>query len=131
MYVTAPRPLQDHDPVVIELLRLAAETILAHPDAVPPGLHDLCDAWADDLACALGSYPAPVPGDPRPPATESLRHETLDALVQAQAQVRTLTGDHGPVLPRVLAAALREFDTELTLAISRHPETPGEPAPGT
>jgi len=129
VFVTARTPLQDHDPIVIELLRLAAETILAHPDAVPPGLHALCDAWADDLACALGSYPAPVPGGDRPPATESLRHETRDALVRAQAQVRTLTCDHWPVLPRVLTAALREFDTELALAISRHPETPEGPAP--
>jgi hypothetical protein len=131
VYITAPRPLQDHDPVVIELLRLAAETILAHPEAVPPGLHDLCDAWADNLACVLGTHLAPAPGAARPPATDSLRHKSLDALTQTQAQVRTLTGDHGPVLPRVLAAALREFDTELALAISRHPETPGEPAPGT
>ena len=49
------RPLEDQDPVVLELLRLAAEILLAHPGAVPPALYDLCDAWADDLAGALDS----------------------------------------------------------------------------
>lgn len=53
MPATARRPLEDQDPVVLELLRLAAEAILAHPDAVPPALYDLCDTWADHLADAL------------------------------------------------------------------------------
>ena len=50
---TACRPLEDQDPVVLGLLRLAAVVILAHPGLVPPALYDLCDTWADDLARAM------------------------------------------------------------------------------
>lgn len=32
------------------VLRLSVEVILAHPDAVPPGLYAICDDWADVLA---------------------------------------------------------------------------------
>ena len=67
MPATARRPLEDQDPVVLGLLRLAAEVILGHPGPVPPALYDLCDAWADDLADAL-SRPARLPRDPREPA---------------------------------------------------------------
>ena len=69
MPATARRPLEDQDPVVLGLLRLAAEAILAHPGPVPPALYALCDAWADDLAGTL-SRPARTtqPRDPREPA---------------------------------------------------------------
>jgi hypothetical protein len=65
---TARRPLEDQDPVVLGLLRLAAEVILAHPGAVPPALYALCDAWADDLADALSRPPVSCPETPREPA---------------------------------------------------------------
>jgi hypothetical protein len=61
---TARRPLEDQDRVVLDLLRLAAEIILAHPGAVPPALYNLCDSWADDLAGAL-TRPARL-GSPDP-----------------------------------------------------------------
>jgi hypothetical protein len=64
---TARRPLEDQDRVVLDLLRLAAEIILAHPGAVPPALYDLCDSWADDLAGALTR-----PGSPDPRETAGL-----------------------------------------------------------
>lgn len=57
MTVTARSPLEDFDPMILELLRLAAEVILAHPEAVPPALYDLCDDWADGLAAALTGTP--------------------------------------------------------------------------
>ena len=53
MIATACVSLEDHDPIVLELLRLAAETILAHPAAVPPDLAALVDAWAADLNYVL------------------------------------------------------------------------------
>ena len=59
MPATARMPLEDQDPVVLDLLRLAAEVILAYPGAVPPALYDQCDTWADDLAVAL-SPPRPL-----------------------------------------------------------------------
>jgi hypothetical protein len=65
---TVRRPLEDQDPVVLDLLRLAAEVILAHPGAVPPALYDLCDAWADDLAGTLSRPARSRPRDPREPA---------------------------------------------------------------
>ena len=68
MPATARRPLEDQDPVVLGLLRLAAEAILAHPGPVPPALYALCDAWADDLADALSRPARPLPRDPREPA---------------------------------------------------------------
>ena len=68
MPATARRPLEDQDPVVLGLLRLAAEVILAHPGAVPPALYALCDAWADDLAEALSRTARTRPRDPREPA---------------------------------------------------------------
>lgn len=67
MPATARMPLEDQDPVVLDLLRLAAEVILAHPGAVPPALYDLCDTWADDLAGALSRPGAVPPRDPREP----------------------------------------------------------------
>ena len=68
MPATARRPLEDQDPVVLGLLRLAAEAILAHPGPVPPALYALCDAWADDLADALSRPALSLPRDPREPA---------------------------------------------------------------
>ena len=68
MPATARRPLEDQDPVVLGLLRLAAEVILAHPGPVPPALYALCDAWADDLADALSGPARSLPRDPREPA---------------------------------------------------------------
>ena len=53
MIVTPCTSLEDHDPVVLDLLRLAAETILAHPAAVPPDLAALIDAWAAGLNYVL------------------------------------------------------------------------------
>ena len=64
MPVTTRRPLEDQDPVVLELLRLATETILAHPGAVPPALYDLCDTWADDLASTLSRPAITRPREP-------------------------------------------------------------------
>jgi hypothetical protein len=50
-----PAPLEDHDPVVLELLRFAAETLLAHPDAAPGQLVTLLDTYTADLNHALGN----------------------------------------------------------------------------
>jgi len=36
--VPARSPLEEQDPILLELLGLAAEVILAHPEAVPPSL---------------------------------------------------------------------------------------------
>ena len=49
MIIPVPPSLDDHDPIVLELLRLAAETMIAHPEAVPPDLLSLLDAYAADL----------------------------------------------------------------------------------
>jgi hypothetical protein len=62
---TVRKPLEDQDRVVLDLLRLAAEVILAHPGAVPSALYDLCDTWADDLADALARPVRPGSPDPR------------------------------------------------------------------
>jgi hypothetical protein len=61
--VPARKLLEDQDPVLLELLRLAAEVILANPGAVPAGLYDQCDDWADALSAVL-SRPSrqPPPG---------------------------------------------------------------------
>lgn len=67
MPATARVPLEDQDPVVLDLLRLAAEVILAYPGAVPPALYDQCDTWADDLAGALCRPARTRPRDPREP----------------------------------------------------------------
>jgi hypothetical protein len=50
MLITTCRSLEDHDPIVLELLNLAAETMLAHPSAVPPDLVALLDSFAADLS---------------------------------------------------------------------------------
>lgn len=55
--VPAGKLLEDQDPVLLELLRLAAEVILANPGAVPAGLYDQCDDWAGALAAALSRPP--------------------------------------------------------------------------
>lgn len=49
--------LSDQDPVLLNLLRLATETIIAHPDAVPPDLLTLLDAYAADLYGTLAPRP--------------------------------------------------------------------------
>jgi hypothetical protein len=63
--VSVRSPLEDFDPMILELLRLAAEVILAHPEAVPPALCDLCDDRADGLAAALTDTPPSEHREPR------------------------------------------------------------------
>jgi hypothetical protein len=53
MNVTARKLLEDEDPVLLGLLRLAAEVILANPGVVPAGLYDQCDDWAGALSAVL------------------------------------------------------------------------------
>jgi len=55
--IPAPASLDDQDPAVLNLLRLAAEAIIAHPDAVPPDLLSLLDAYAADLYGTLAPQP--------------------------------------------------------------------------
>jgi hypothetical protein len=75
---TARKPLEDQDPVVLGLLRLAAEVILANPGTVPPALYDLCDTWADDLAGALSRPVGILPREPTGSApTMSGRHAAI------------------------------------------------------
>jgi hypothetical protein len=62
--------LQDQDPVLLQLLQLAAEAILAHPEVVPPALYDGCSSWADTLAAALNR--------PEPPGPDARRPEPSD-----------------------------------------------------
>lgn len=71
MTVPACSPLDGQDPILLDLLRLAAE-VIAHPEAVPPGLYELCDSWAGELAAVVNMTPGTEPGDPglrRLPAT--------------------------------------------------------------
>jgi transcriptional regulator with XRE-family HTH domain len=42
-------PLEDADPIILDLLKLATETMLAHPQAVPPSLFAMLDTYAADL----------------------------------------------------------------------------------
>jgi transcriptional regulator with XRE-family HTH domain len=42
-------PLEDADPIILDLLKLATETMLAHPPAVPPSLFAMLDTYAADL----------------------------------------------------------------------------------
>ena len=82
MTVPVRRPLAVQDTVILGLLRLAAEVILAHPSAVPPGLYEMCDSWADELAAALS-----------PPA----RTGTADAAAApAVSRQRATTGTAAP-----------------------------------
>jgi transcriptional regulator with XRE-family HTH domain len=62
--ITAPASLDDQDPAVLNLLRLATEAIISHPDAVPPDLLSLLDAYAADLYGTLARPPT-APGSPR------------------------------------------------------------------
>jgi hypothetical protein len=55
--IPAPASLDDQDPAVLNLLRLAAEAIIAHPDAVPPDLLSLLDGYAADLYGTLAPRP--------------------------------------------------------------------------
>jgi DNA-binding transcriptional regulator YhcF (GntR family) len=47
--ITASTTLEDADPIILDLLKLATETMLAHPEAVPPSLFALLDTYAADL----------------------------------------------------------------------------------
>jgi hypothetical protein len=47
-----PTPLADRDPLLLELLTLATETMLAHPQALPADLLALLDTYAADLTDA-------------------------------------------------------------------------------
>jgi DNA-binding transcriptional regulator YhcF (GntR family) len=55
--IPAPASLDDQDPAVLNLLRLATEAIIAHPEAVPPDLLSLLDAYAADLYGTLAPRP--------------------------------------------------------------------------
>jgi transcriptional regulator with XRE-family HTH domain len=59
MIIPASAPLDDQDPVLLELLRLAAEAMIAHPEAVPPDLLAMLDDYAADLHTILS------PAEPR------------------------------------------------------------------
>ena len=98
------RPLEDQNPIVLELLRLAAEIILAHPGAAPPALYDLCDTWADDLASAL-SWPgsstaprdhreadAPMQDREAAPASSLLTAGTVGRGITDEAPITTAQG---------------------------------------
>jgi helix-turn-helix protein len=55
--IPAPASLDDQDPAVLNLLRLAAEAMIAHPEAVPADLLSLVDAYAADLYGTLAPRP--------------------------------------------------------------------------
>jgi hypothetical protein len=55
--IPAPASLDDQDPAVLNLLRLATEAIISHPEAVPPDLLSLLDAYAADLYGTLAPRP--------------------------------------------------------------------------
>jgi hypothetical protein len=81
---TASSPLEDQDPVVLQLLRLAAEIILAHPRAVPAGLYEQCSTWADALAGALTPPGPSTPSDLRQ-RQEPARDKLLAAGARAES----------------------------------------------
>ena len=86
MTVPARRPLAGQDAVILGLLRLAAEVILAHPSAVPPGLYEMCDSWADELAAALSTPARTGPADAAAaPAASRQRATTGTARTAASA----------------------------------------------
>jgi hypothetical protein len=55
--IPIPASLDDQDPAVLNLLRLAAEAMIAHPEAVPADLLSLVDAYAADLYGTLAPRP--------------------------------------------------------------------------
>ena len=55
--IPVPASLDDQDPAVLNLLRLAAEAMIAHPEAVPADLLSLVDAYAADLYGTLSPRP--------------------------------------------------------------------------
>jgi len=55
MIILAPASVDGQDPVLLNLLRLAAETMIAHPEAVPADLVSLLDEYAAELHCTLSS----------------------------------------------------------------------------
>jgi DNA-binding XRE family transcriptional regulator len=59
MIVVIPTPLADRDPLQLDLLSLATETMLAHPEALPAELLAMLDGYAADLTDARnGKAPA-------------------------------------------------------------------------
>jgi hypothetical protein len=52
MIAIVPTPLADRDPLLLQLLSLATETMLAHPEALPADLITMLDAYAADLTDA-------------------------------------------------------------------------------
>jgi hypothetical protein len=99
--MTSSRPLDSHDPTVLQLLQLAAEAILAHPEAVPGPLHALVDAWADDLATALMPRSPDGAAEPAVPAGRAQHPPAADGTGQrpvTPAQTRPARpGAPGPV----------------------------------
>jgi hypothetical protein len=59
--IPAPAFLDDQDPAVWNLLRLAAEAMIAHPEAVPADLLSLVDAYAANLYGTLAPRPTDYP----------------------------------------------------------------------
>jgi hypothetical protein len=55
--ITTPASLNDQDPILLNLLRLAAETMIAHPEAVPPDLLSMLDDYAAELHGTLSPPP--------------------------------------------------------------------------
>jgi hypothetical protein len=69
----AHEPLAELDAILLQLLRLAAEAILTHPEAVPAGLYEQIEDWADDLAVAVNGPAATSPQPPPGPSASSAR----------------------------------------------------------
>jgi hypothetical protein len=55
MIAVIPTPLAEQDPLLLELLALATETMLAHPEALPAELITMLDTYAADLTDARNS----------------------------------------------------------------------------
>jgi hypothetical protein len=58
--IPARTPLKDSDPLTLDLLKLATETMLAHPQAIPPDLLAMLDTYAADLRQARDPDAAPT-----------------------------------------------------------------------
>lgn len=92
MTVPARKLLESKDPVLLELLRLAAEVILANPGVVPAELYDQCDDWAGALSAAL-SRPS---GQPSPGASEPAHRRQTAATGAPMGPGRTGRGASSP-----------------------------------
>jgi hypothetical protein len=57
MIAVIPTPLADQDPLLLQLLTLATETMLAHPEALPADLITMLDTYAADLIDARNGDP--------------------------------------------------------------------------